>query len=53
MEGLAIDVEGGHTSWSCNQQLALQEKSEAVDEVGLPCASCAGDNHLQRWGTVG
>ena len=42
VEGLAIDVEGGHTSWSCK---ALQEKSEAVNEVGLPCASCARDNH--------
>ena len=53
VEGLAIDVEGGHTSWSCNHEPTLQEKSEAVDEVGLPCASCARDNHPQRWGTVG
>ena len=53
MEGLAIDVEGGHTSWSCNQYLVLQEKSEAVNEVGLPCASCAGDNHPQGCGAVG
>ena len=29
----AIDVEGCHTSRSCNHKLSLQEKSEAVDEV--------------------
>ena len=43
MEGVAINVEGSDTSWSCDDDLVLQEKSETVDEVRLPRASCAGD----------
>ena len=31
VEGVAIDVESSHTSWSCNHKLMLQERSEAVD----------------------
>ena len=53
MEGVAIDVEGSHTSWSCDHNLMLQEKSQTVDEVKLPCASCSRDNHPERLGTVG
>ena len=51
--GLTIDVEGDYTSWSCKHKLALQEKSEAVDEVRFPCTSCARENHSQRWGIDG
>ena len=53
VEGVAINLEGGHTSWSCNDNLMLQEKSETVNEVRLPCAGCARDYHSQRWGAVG
>ena len=31
VEGAAINVEGSHTSCSCNHDLMLQEKSETVD----------------------
>ena len=53
VEGVTIDIEGGHTSWSCNTELVLEEKSEAVDQVGLPCTSRARDNHPQSWGVIG
>ena len=53
VQGVAINVEGSHTSWSCNDNLMLQEKMETVDKVRLSCAGCARDNHSQRWGTVG
>ena len=46
---MTIHIEGSHTSGCCDTQLVLEEKSETVDDIGLPCTSCAGNNHSERW----
>ena len=49
MEGVAFNVKGSHTSWCCYTYTVIKEKSQAVDQVGLACASCPRDDHPQRW----
>ena len=52
MEGVAFDVEGSHTSWCCYMYTMVEEKSQAVDQVQLPCASCPRDYQSQLWWVV-
>ena len=44
---MAINIEGSHTSRRSDDDVVLQEKSETVDEIQLPCASGTRDSSVE------
>ena len=49
-EGVVFNVIGGNTSGRCYTYTMVKEKSQAVNQVRLPYASCLGDYQSQgRW----
>ena len=50
MDGRARNVCGGDASWGCYPHMVTlrmqgEHVSDCIYEKGLPCASCAKDNH--------